>query len=129
VEGELLGVPGAQRSEPASAFMRFCARPVAERVAALDVVFRLHFELAALGYVAVDSYDGCSTEASPQARAKFQPLAVCGVGAPQTRTKKASKRTSTCGEARSDRFMAPEEYERGARIDERTTVFTLGRTL
>jgi serine/threonine-protein kinase len=25
------------------------------------------------------------------------------------------------------RFMAPEEFERGARIDERTTVFTIGR--
>jgi serine/threonine-protein kinase len=29
----------------------------------------------------------------------------------------------------STRFMAPEEFERGAAIDERTTVFTLGRTL
>ena len=28
----------------------------------------------------------------------------------------------------SSRFMAPEEFERGARIDERTTVFTMGRT-
>ena len=29
----------------------------------------------------------------------------------------------------SDRFMAPEEFERGVRIDERTTVFTLGRAI
>src|SRR5262249_39397826 len=28
----------------------------------------------------------------------------------------------------SDRFMAPEEYQRGALIDERTTVFVMGRT-
>src|SRR5437867_1655993 len=28
----------------------------------------------------------------------------------------------------STRFMAPEEFQRGATIDERTTVFTLGRT-
>ena len=28
----------------------------------------------------------------------------------------------------STRFMAPEEFELGATIDERTTVFTLGRT-
>ena len=28
----------------------------------------------------------------------------------------------------SSRYMAPEEFERGASIDERTTVFTLGRT-
>ena len=28
----------------------------------------------------------------------------------------------------SSRFMAHEEFERGARIDERTTVFTMGRT-
>ena len=27
----------------------------------------------------------------------------------------------------SDRYMAPEEWERGATIDERTTVFNLGR--
>jgi serine/threonine-protein kinase len=29
----------------------------------------------------------------------------------------------------SDRFMAPEEFRRGALIDERTTVFNLGRTI
>jgi serine/threonine-protein kinase len=29
----------------------------------------------------------------------------------------------------SSLFMAPEEFERGARIDERTTVFTLGRAM
>ena len=28
----------------------------------------------------------------------------------------------------STRFMAPEEFERGATIDQRTTVFTLART-
>ena len=28
----------------------------------------------------------------------------------------------------SSRFMAPEEFERGACIDERTNVFTMGRT-
>ena len=28
----------------------------------------------------------------------------------------------------SSRFMAPEEFERGALIDERTNVFTMGRT-
>ena len=28
----------------------------------------------------------------------------------------------------SSRFMAPEEFEKGASIDERTTVFTMGRT-
>ncbi len=28
----------------------------------------------------------------------------------------------------STRFMAPEEFELGATIDERTTVFTMGRT-
>ena len=30
--------------------------------------------------------------------------------------------------AGSSRFMAPEEFELGATIDERTTVFTMGRT-
>ena len=29
----------------------------------------------------------------------------------------------------SSRFMAPEEIELGARIDERTNVFTMGRTI
>ncbi len=28
----------------------------------------------------------------------------------------------------SSRFMAPEEFQRGATIDQRTTVFTMGRT-
>ena len=29
----------------------------------------------------------------------------------------------------STRFMAPEEFQRGARIDQRTNVFTMGRTV
>jgi serine/threonine-protein kinase len=29
----------------------------------------------------------------------------------------------------STRFMAPEEHQLGAQIDQRTTVFTLGRTI
>jgi serine/threonine-protein kinase len=59
VEGELLRAASARRSEPASAFARFRGLAAAELSAALDVVFRLHVELARHGYVACDFYDGC----------------------------------------------------------------------
>ncbi|MCB0080154.1 MAG: hypothetical protein KDE47_04465, partial [Caldilineaceae bacterium] len=59
VTGELLGVPRAQRGNPASAYQRFRALPGEEILLVLDQVYDLHRRLAALGWVACDLYDGC----------------------------------------------------------------------
>ena len=124
VPGEVLydyvAMDGARgRRDPASAHARFRALPVGRILDALDAVYDLHVRIAAAGFVAVDFYDGCILY-------DF-----------------ASNRTWVCDldeyrpgpfildEDRlpgSKRFMAPEEFEKGSTIDQRTNVFTLGRT-
>lgn len=116
--GELLGVPRDQRDNPESAFARFRALPVAEIVNALTTVFALHGELAAHGYIACDFYDGCLLYDFARQAVRVMDLDTYHRGT----------FVNTMGRMfGSARFMAPEEFERGAVIDERTTVFTLGR--
>ena len=120
VEGELLRVNQASRTDPASAFARFRALPAEEIVAALDVVFRLHVKLAQKGWIACDFYDGCLIYDFARRR-----LSVVDLD-----TYRDAPFVNRMGRMfGSTRFMAPEEHELGAGIDERTTVFTLGRTL
>jgi serine/threonine-protein kinase len=87
---------------------------------ALERVFDLHERLAALGWIAVDFYDGCLIY-------DFSARAVHVVDLDHYRNGPFTNETGRM--FGSTRFMAPEEFERGARIDERTNVFTMGRTL
>jgi len=120
LEGELIGGSSSRRVNPASPFTRFLALPWAERAAALDVVFRLHVELAGHGWVACDFYDGCFIYDFLQRQMRVIDLDHY----------RDSPFINQMGRMfGSTRFMAPEEHELGARIDERTTVFALGRTL
>jgi serine/threonine protein kinase len=117
-DGELLAVPRARRDDPASALQRFRRLPPAPIIRALDAVYDLHARLAAAGWVACDFYDGCLIYDFARDRLTVMDLDTYHQG----------PFTNTMGRMfGSSRFMAPEEFERGARIDERTTVFTLGR--
>jgi serine/threonine-protein kinase len=120
VDGELVGTSRARRADPASAFTRFLALDPRERAAALDVIFRLHVKLAQLGWIASDFYDGSLIYDFARRRMYVVDLD----------SYRDAPFTNDMGRMfGSDRFMAPEEYELGARIDERTTVFTMGRTV
>ncbi len=120
VDGELVGTSRARRTDPASAFARFRALDPREQAAALDVVFRLHVKLAQRGWIASDFYDGSLIYDFAHRRMHVVDLD----------SYRDAPFTNDMGRMfGSDRFMAPEEYELGARIDERTTVFTLGRTV
>ena len=120
VDGELLHTSAAGRSDPASAFARFLALDPNERAAALDVVFRLHVKLAQHGWIASDFYDGSLIYDFARRRMHVVDLD----------SYRDAPFTNDMGRMfGSSRFMAPEEYELGARIDERTTVFTMGRTV
>lgn len=122
VDGEVLyGAPAAgrlQRLDPSGPHARFRALPVSEVVDALDAVFDAHLVIAAAGFVAVDLYDGCLIYDFRARRVwlcdldeyRPGPFIVAGDRLPG-----------------STRFMAPEELQRGARVDKRTTVFNLGR--
>jgi serine/threonine-protein kinase len=120
VEGELVGVPRAQRSDPASSFMRFRALPPPRVLAALDAVIDLHHRLASAGWIAVDFYDGSLVYDFERHRLHVVDLDHYHQGPFLNQMGRMYGST---------RFMAPEEFERGATIDERTTVFTLGRAV
>lgn len=117
-DGEPLGTPSARRDDPASSFQRFRASGAPAIAAALTTIYELHAGLARAGWVAVDFYDGCLMYDFASHELRVIDLDMYARG-PFTNT-----RGRMFG---STRFMAPEEFELGARIDERTTVFNLGR--
>ena len=119
VDGELIRVEAAMRNDPGSTFQRFRRLPSHEIIRTLDLVYELHHQLAQLGWVAVDFYDGCLIYDFDR-----QELHVVDLDH-YCETPFINEMGRMFG---SSRFMAPEEFERGARIDECTTVFTMGRT-
>ena len=122
VPGEVLNDPRFTReqrhSDPTHPHVRFRSLPVPEVLQALDTIFDVHAVMAERGFVAPDFYDGCiiyDFEGSRTFLCDFDeyrdgPFVL--------------KRDRAYG---STRFMAPEEFQRGATIDEVTNVFNLGR--
>jgi len=119
LDGELLGVPSAQRGDPASAFQRFRRLPTSTILKCLDAIFELHDELARAGWIAVDFYDGCLIYDFALERLGVVDLDMYCEG--PFRNEMGRLFGST-------RFMAPEEFELGALIDEQTNIFVMGRT-
>ena len=102
-----------------SALARVRALPASEIARLLDAVFDLHAALAERGWVACDFYDGAMIYDFQRRRVHAVDLDCYRRGA------FVNEMGRMFG---SSRFMSPEEFERGATIDERTTIFTLGRT-
>lgn len=118
-DGELLNARPADRDDQASAFQRFRALPIERIVACLDSVLDLHVVLARAGWIAGDFYDGCLLYDFASSDLRIIDLDMYQRG----------PRANTMGRMfGSRRFMAPEEFTLGATLDERTTVFNLGRT-
>ena len=115
VDGECLrgGRGGGQ-----SVHQRFRRLPAAAIFTVLDAIYDLHVRLVQRGWIAVDFYDGCLMYDFEHQVAHVVDLDMYHLGA----------FTNQMGRMfGSTRFMAPEEFERGALIDERTTIFTMGR--
>jgi len=119
IDGDLVGTPRALREEPGSAFQRFRRLPSSTVLAALDAVYDLHNELARLGWIAVDFYDGCLIYDFVSERLRVVDLDMYRQGPFQNKLGRLFG---------SSRFMAPEEFKTGALIDEQTNVFVMGRT-
>jgi serine/threonine-protein kinase len=120
VPGELVGAARGRRSDPRSAFQRFKCLPLREVVEALTSIFRTHAALSARGWVANDFYDGAMMYDFAAKRLHLVDLDMY----------RSTPFTNDMGRMfGSTRFMAPEELERGATIDDRTTVFTMGRCI
>lgn len=93
--------------------------PADEILQALDLIFDLHAYLAEQGWVAVDFYDGCLLYDFSRQTLRIMDLDTYHQG----------PFINAMGRMfGSSRFMAPEEFQLGAIIDQRTTVFTMGRT-
>jgi serine/threonine protein kinase, bacterial len=121
VDGEVLSTPqypGREgRNHPDSPHFRFRQLPAASIVSALNAVYDVHAYLERMGYVAVDFYDGAMIYDFSRGE-----LHLCDfdhyVEGPFT-----LEMDRLYG---SSRFMAPEEFARGSRIDHRTNVFAMG---
>ncbi|MER5403820.1 serine/threonine protein kinase [Streptomyces sp. NPDC002769] len=121
-EGEVLypaEVDGVRdRTDPASAMARFRALPADAVLRAFDRVLDAHLAVEAAGQVAVDFYDGALLYDFDRDVAHLVDLDEYRPGPFVVEDERLPG---------SRRFMAPEEWVRGAVIDTRTTVFTLGR--
>lgn len=122
VTGEILTdpfAPGAlPHADPCSALNRFRALPLPRVLGAYDVVLDAHLAVREAGLVAVDFYDGCLMHDFDTGTTRLVDLDMYTPPYVLDRDRQFG----------SGRFMAPEEWRRGATVDARTTVFTLGRT-
>ena len=120
VEGEHLHALRERRDDPDTAWQRFLALPTSDRLAVVRTLIDLHVELAKRNWVTGDFYDGCLIYNFPSKSVHVFDLDSYHQG---------PYRNNMGRMFGSTRFMAPEEFELGRAIDERTTVFALGRTI
>jgi serine/threonine-protein kinase len=118
VEGELLYAPSEQR-DARSSLGRFRALPVPRILATLEVIYDVHLALARAGFIAHDFYDGCILYDFERHETHLVDLDEYREGPFENEPGRMLGST---------RFMAPEELQCGAPIDQRTNVFTMGRT-
>lgn len=116
--GELVGTPRHRRADATSPYRRFAALPAERHVPLVRELFDAHVALAAAGWIACDLYDGCLIVDFATDRLTLIDLDTYARG---------PFRNEMGRMFGSDRYMAPEEHVLGATIDQRTTVFTLGR--
>lgn len=123
VDGEVLYHPAERgtgdRTSPGSPMARFRALPVPRIEAAFARILDAHLAVEAAGHVAVDLYDGALLYDFKAHELHLVDLDEYRPGPFVLHTDRLPG---------SSRFMAPEEYRRGALIDTRTTVYALART-
>ncbi len=116
--GELIGTNAIRRADPRSAYRRFAHLKAHQLLSHFDNIINLHQQLADVGWVASDLYDGCLLIDFDTGQLTLIDL-DCYQREPYL---------NTMGRMfGSSRFMAPEEFQLGAPIDQRTTVYNLGR--
>lgn len=124
VDGETLYHATTETSGPAvrrgtdAPHERFRRLPVDQIVYAIDAIYSAHVEIAREGFVAVDLYDGCLRYDFSRRRMRLIDLDEYRPGPV------ATPESLLPG---STRFRSPEETTPGATINERSTVYSLGR--
>ena len=97
---------------------RFRKLPVDQIVFAIDAIYSAHVEIAREGFVAIDLYDGCLHYDFTRRRMRLVDLDEYRPGPLRSPSELLPGST---------RFRSPEEKTPGAIVDERSTVYTLGR--
>ncbi|MEU5103790.1 serine/threonine-protein kinase [Streptomyces sp. NPDC021354] len=118
MSGEVLYHPTLSRrggrAAPGSPMARFRAQPLARIHTALDSLLSAHLAVEEAGFVAVDLYDGCMFYDFDEHRMMLCDMDEYRAGPFVLEADRLPGST---------RYMAPEEFVRGAVIDIRTTVF------
>ena len=118
--GELVHARGDRRKDPRSAYQRFGQLPADQLLGVFDVLIDLHVDLARAGWVASDLYTGCL----------IVDFATASLTVVDLDTYRRGPSRNDMGRMfGSSTFMAPEEFDLGAVIDQRTTMYTLGRLI
>jgi serine/threonine-protein kinase len=118
--GEVLYTGGGGRSHPDSPLSRFRALPVPRLERAVDRILDAHVAVAEAGLVAVDLYDGSFLYDFDDDELHLIDLDEYRPGPFLLEADRLPG---------SRRYMAPEEWRRGAVIDIRTTVYVLARAV
>lgn len=109
--------PPHKYTHPESPFYRFKQLPIEQRLKSFKNIIEFHLNVGRNNYVAVDFYDG-----SILYDFKNNVTKICDID-----LYKKKPFINTVGRLwGSSRFMSPEEFELGAKIDERTNVFNMG---
>lgn len=106
------------RDDPVSAYRRLLALSATDIARVVSEIIDAHVAVTGAGFVAVDLYEGCVVFDFPTRRTSLIDLDHYTPGPYRLEHER---------QIGSRAFMAPEEFERDATIDERSTVYTLGR--
>ena len=98
---------------------RCMALPAAELLPVYGVILDFHLHAQALGYLAIDFYDGCILY-----NFETRQTRLCDIEF-YRKLPSVNEMGRMWG---STRYMSPEEFTLGAALDERTNVFTMGAT-
>jgi len=119
VPGLVLRSPEEDRNSASSTYQRFMQLPIEIRSQVYDEIVQLFLEIEGQGIIIEDFYDGCILYDFEQGQAYVCDLDHIHHGA-YVLTKER--------QYGSTRFMAPEEFQKGALIDQQTNVYTMGAT-
>ncbi|MFD2043122.1 protein kinase [Ornithinibacillus salinisoli] len=109
--------PPQKYQHPDSPYYRFKKLPLESRLKSFECILEFHVHVEKMSYVAVDFYDGSILYDFNRHITK-----ICDIDLYQKKPY-----TNTMGRLwGSSRFMSPEEFELGARIDSKTNVFNMG---
>ena len=117
VPGRVLRSPEEDRNSASSTYQQFMQLPIETRCQIYDEIVQLFLEIEGQGIIIEDFYDGCILYDFERGQAYVCDLDHIHQGA------------YILGKERqygSARFMAPEEFQKGALIDQRTNVYTMG---